>query len=205
MKGTTGSSKTVQVLTLLDAYETAQHEAGCHWKASLWNLTKARHSISSGGLMSQTDSLLAAADVREELRPRAVLVSPEPELVAEEENHDTSTEVPVFAVADPVGLNANEKTEKETAIPENKGGLRHRKNANSGADTKTEWTVEEYEEQDEETRLCHTDPLELFGGGLNPKELKEAQRRAKLALDYYVQAANLKAAIEFDLKEHAAK
>ena len=57
------------------------------------------------------------------------------------------------------------------------------------------------EEEDEETRLRKVDPLELFGGGMNPKALQKAQEKARLMLDSYIRAANIKRVLECQLEE----
>ena len=112
----------------------------------------------------------------------------------------------------------------QTLSNEEASGLRQRKKSSSkaatGATTTTTttasesptaaWTIIQEEDygggggDDEETRLRKVDPLELFGGGLNPRTLRVAQQEARQALEVYVRAANLKRAIEFELKQQSS-
>ena len=92
----------VQVLSFLDAYQQTLDEACCHSRDCQWNLTKARHS-KGGGLLSQ----LVATSVRQELRPRAVLVREEPEL--KDEKFSKSEVVAPFVIVDPIEEEAKRK------------------------------------------------------------------------------------------------
>ncbi len=179
----------VEVLSLLDLYQHEHEEATGHFKKALWNLSKARHSKKS---FMSVDSLLVADDVREEVRPRVVLVS------ASEKDDKTPCS---FTTADPIHL--IESMKENQSNPQSRNtvdeGLRQRKNNN---ETKsTVWTVEQHEYYDEEARLSRIDPLDLFGGSLNPRELKIAQENARKSLEIYVKAANLGIDMDRRLKQ----
>ncbi|GAX13095.1 hypothetical protein FisN_17Hh024 [Fistulifera solaris] len=181
----------VEVLSLLDLYQNEHEEASGHFKKALWNLTKARHSKKS---FMSVDSILVADDVREEVRPRVVLNA------ASEKDSCCS-----FTTTDPIHL--IESMKENQSNPQSRNavdeGLRQRKNNN---ETKsTVWTVEQHEYYDEEARLSRIDPLDLFGGSLNPRELKIAQENARKSLEAYVKAANLKIDIDRRLKQLTAK
>jgi hypothetical protein len=228
MKTSGNTSQTVTVLSLLDAYQEAHEEASCHWKDAMWNLTRARRSkCSGGGLMSQTDSLFSASNVRQELRPRAVLMTSdqEPTLLDDDDDdtkkkkeNNTKDDVSLllFTVEDPVEVQ-KQQAQRETNNDEDKtmlasessttSGLRHRKQAaDDGNKTLPTWTVEVLEENDdEEARLRQVDPLELISGGFSPGELKVAQANARKALDGYVRAAALKQVLERHLLQGTTK
>ncbi|GAX09277.1 hypothetical protein FisN_17Lh024 [Fistulifera solaris] len=142
------------------------------------------------------DSILVAGDVREEVRPRVVLI-------AASETDDKSP--CSFITADPIHL--IESMKENQSNPQSRNavdeGLRQRKNNN--ANKSTMWTVEQHEYYDEEARLSRIDPLDLFGGSLNPRELKIAQENARKGLVAYVKAANLKINIDRKLKQLTAK
>lgn len=164
-------------------------------KSAVWNLTKARHTKKS---FMSLDSLLVADDVREEIRPRVVLVETKEEVGTRHDEDDAKT-TPYFKTADPIQLIENMK-ENQSSISPNvlNEGLRQRKNETKSLST--EWTVEQHEFFDEEARLSRIDPLELFGGGLNPRALKIAQENARKSLESYVKAANLKIAMDRKLE-----
>ena len=95
--------------------------------------------------------------------------------------------------------------------PDSSSGIRQRKNKTDKAappgysSSRTTGTVEMIADpvvdsgDDEEERLWHRDPLELFAG-VRPSDLKFAQTQAKEALDSYIQAANLAALILGELE-----
>ena len=76
-------------------------------------------------------------------------------------------------------------------------GIRHRK---KGSDDKNQkktnnlWMEENYY-LEEEMKLLKTDPLDLFGGGMAPRELKLAQKLAKESLSSYIATASQAAAV----------
>jgi len=91
--------------------------------------------------------------------------------------------------------------------PDSSSGIRQRKNKTDKgySSSRTTGTVEMIADHvidngdDEEERLWHRDPLELFAG-VRPSDLKFAQTQAKEALDSYIQAANLAALILGELQ-----
>ena len=174
----------IKVLSLLEAYEARQQKAQSAWKKSQWNLTKAKR---------RKGDALRASNVREELRARHVLVTPEPDLLEEERDTNKTEAWPHFQLVDTV--EQHEKNGKETTpvvVPPEKqpdNGLRNRKTKDSEA--KPEWTVMTEDSQlvDEETKLRSLDPVELFG--LPNPELRQAQQEAREAMTLFVEAANL--------------
>ena len=193
----------VEVLSLLESYQHEHEEAASLLKKAVWNLTKARHSKKS---FMSVDSLLVADDVREEVRPRVVLIdaSEDPAIKGSSRQGDTTATRP-FATADPINLiesmKENQSTPSRNVVD---AGLRQRKN-NETKSLSTSWTVEQHEFYDEEARLSRIDPLELFGGGLNPRELKIAQEHARKSLESFVKVANLKIAIDRSLQRMSDK
>jgi hypothetical protein len=197
-------SQTVRVLSYLEAYEKRQQEAQAVWKRAQWQLTKAKQRKG----VTATDAL-TATNVREELRPRRVLIDQnnEPALVDEDVKSSSSAQ-PYFRLVDPVQEAQREKEDNQeadaaAAAKANSGtkdsSLRNRKTT-SGKDepaTTTTWTVTNHEEADEETRLCGVDPLDLFG--LPTNELRQAQVEARHAVQLYVEAANLLIALQNEL------
>ena len=112
---------------------------------------------------------ITATNVREELRPRCVLVDDIPDLGEEGDKKNTSSTIPHFRLVDPV---EHEQIDKENAATEqaagtaradhNTSGLRNRKAKESAA--KEEWTfTEDSNLVDEETKLRSLDPIDLFG------------------------------------------
>lgn len=194
-------SAKLKVLTLLEAYEERQHEAQKIWKKSQWNLTKAKQSKGSA-------YALTATDLREDLRPRCVLVEAIPEIAEEGVSKEDST-VPHFRVVDPV---EHEQLDKENTTREdgtaglgaekNESVLRNRKAKEP--ESKKEWTVtEDSEFMDEETKLRSIDPIELFG--LPTRELRQAKQEAQRALALYVEAANFMLALQQELGSQTRK
>lgn len=191
----------VEVLSLLDSYQSEHEEATSLLKKAVWNLTKARHSKKS---FMSVDSLLVADDVREEVRPRVVLIDTSEEPAVKGSAGDNTMTRP-FTTADPIHLiesmKENQSTQSRNVVD---AGLRQRKN-NETKSLSTSWTVEQHEFYDEEARLSRIDPLDLFGGGLNPRELKIAQENARKSLESFVKVANLKIAIDRSLKRLSDK
>lgn len=192
----------VDILSLLDFYQHEHEEATSLLKKALWSLTKARHSKKS---FMSVDTLLVADDVREEVRPRVVLIdaSEDPEFSVKGNQEEDRT-IRYFATADPIHLiesmKENQSTPSLNVVDE---GLRQRKNETKALPTA--WTVEQHEFYDEEARLSRIDPLDLFGGSLSARELKIAQEKARKSLESYVKVANLKIAIDRSLKRMSDK
>ena len=191
-------STTIKVLSLLEAYEERQQEAQKVWKKSQWNLTKAKQSKGS-------PDAFAATNVREEIRPRCVLVEDIPNLEDEDNKESSSSSIlPHFRLVDP--MEQQEQLDKENATSakpttkadQNASGLRNRR----GKETEStkEWTVtEDSTLVDDETKLRSVDPIDLFG--LPTRELRQAKQEAHLALAVYVEAANLLLALQREMKD----
>ena len=198
---------TLKVLSLLEAYEERQQEAQKIWKKSQWNLTKAKQSKGSSDAVTATN-------VREELRPRCVLVDDIPSLLEDEKGDkkksSSSSTLPHFRVLDPVEHEQLDKENAAKAPPavsaadsNTTSGLRNRKaKESSSSETKKEWTVTEEDSNfilDEETKLRSLDPIDLFG--LPTRELRLAKQEAHSAVALYVEAANLLLALQQEMKE----
>lgn len=200
-------STTLKVLSLLEAYEERQQEAQKIWKKSQWNLTKAKQSKGNADAVTATN-------VRQELRPRCVLVHDISNLLEDEERKEkksySSSAVPHFRVVDPVEHEQLDKENAAKAPPaasatdsNTTSGLRNRKAKESlSSETKKEWTVTEEEDSnlilDEETKLRTLDPIDLFG--LPTRELRFAKQDAHRAVALYVGAANLLLALQQEMK-----
>lgn len=200
------SSPTVAILSLLDAYQESHQKGSASLKDTIWNLTKARQS--KRVLLSTNNTVLAATDVREELRPRAVLMR-----VKEVSGKQEEIDVPVLTVVDPLvqkeeSSRSEQQQHEPDLVPEGptNEGLRQRKNATPKESDQLKWTVEKnvdegMQQLTEEERLERMDPLSLFGGGLNPPSLRVAQLKARETLNAFIQAANVKRVLEMKLKE----
>jgi hypothetical protein len=215
---TTTQPQLLTVLSLLDTYAAVHGSGNTAWKKSQWNLYKARHYKSSAcGLLAASDGL-KATDVREELRARAVLRQEnavEPKLVDDQVDDDDkgkdSLAAPRFVLVDAVEQKQEQEkenaattaTSSSTTQDASAPGLRNRKTSQKKPmqeDSKKEWKQDDDEQDDEDRLWQEADPLLLFGGGLSPRELLTAQTQAKEALARYVEAANLIAAIQHELR-----
>jgi hypothetical protein len=202
-----------------------------HMKDCQWNLTKARH-CKGGGRMSQENLLVATLvrhDLRPRAVLAAAAAATTP---FEDTTGSSSILESLFVVVDPIQQelkrlgkanhtddSINTKTESPSHDISSEG-IRQRKKATttkisvkveSPKTTAQAWTIELEDDNDNTTvvhddsyemLLRHVDPLELFGGGLNPKVLQVAQVNAKLTLECYVRAANLKRALEHQLNHY---
>jgi hypothetical protein len=177
----------VSVLSQLHQYSNSEaREQGTDaCRSCLWQLTKARR-VNNRGIMS-VESGYRAEDIREDLRATALVQveGGEPDLV-DDDQPETPGVPPTFTLLDAMEVMKKQKQDcKEDDEPKNAsgGGLRQRKNNNDGKPQQQRTMVEEADVEE-----LH-DPLELFGA-LPPRELKEAQKHAKIALAAYVQSAN---------------
>ena len=212
------SGSIANLLANLNAYNTSHLSSCDHLKSSIINLTKARRH-KQGALLS-ADRPYTAIDVREELRASLTLTAEygndyvqelgsvgEPDLV-DEDDADTERicrrrkveyQLQRYARksenAD-VGTKSNAPGSKPNIMQE---GLRQRKKGEGSQvdkDPAGGWAEEETmnEFEREEKMLMESDPIDLFGA-FPPPALKEAQRRARRALDGYIAAANAAALI----------
>ena len=196
--GTTCVMNRAQVLSELHAYASsgAREEADQAYKSCMWQLTKARH-VSTRGLVSVETAYLAK-NIREELQASVLVrvedrVEPPPDLV--EDVDESSCEVsfsPLFSLVDFVEERELQKEagkENQLSVKQSVksagSGLRLRKTSGlHSSKESTPWTMES-----SSSGNTYHDPIELFGG-LPPKELKDAQKSARRALQFYVRAAN---------------
>lgn len=214
-------SKAVRILSYLEAYEQRQQEAQVVWKRAQWNLTKAKQRKGVTAM-----DALTAVNVREELRPRCVLLveeninNKEADLVDEEAEERSpspasppcNTHRPHFRLVDPIEQARLEKeriqkadaaaaaAKADTSGSTKDSSLRNRKAA--GKEEASTWTVTNHEDADnlvdEETKLRAVDPLDLFG--FPTRELRQAQQDARRAVEVYMEAANLLLALQAELK-----
>jgi hypothetical protein len=202
------STSKVSVLSLLDAYSNIHEQGQNSQKACTWQITVARRNKGRHGAL--TNGVLLADDVREELRASKVLKSAcsEPALM-DEPLSPTKTAKESFSMERQFVL-ADPTSKKNPPVLDGFGdgkdkeasGLRRRKGAGENDSNEKKWSVEveEDEEKLEEERLRTANPLDLFGA-MPPAELKKAQAEAYKALESYVEAANLVAAIQQELQK----
>ncbi len=136
----------------------------------------------------------SALDVREELRAQVgVECDVEPSLCDEFEDASPKSIRNKFNLRRRCISTDDKVSDNTNIIAQNSAsGVRHRKKGSS--DEKEEknnnkWSEELVVDKEEET-LRNTDPLDLFGGGLVPRDLKNAQKHAKESLASYIAAAN---------------
>lgn len=192
----TDETPTTDLLTALESYNESHLSASSSFKSSVWNLYKARRQ--KGRNAMTIASAYSAFDIREELRAQATLTcslnKDEPLLGDEDLVNIRHGDVFALQIYD------SKSKEDRIAAPKNVNdeiGIRHRK---KGSDDKNQSKIgslwkEENCYVEEETKLLKTDPLNFFGGGLAPRELKLAQKHAKESLNAYIAAASQAAAV----------
>ncbi len=184
------------ILVAIESYNESHLIASSNLKSSVWDLYKARRQRGRNAITLA--SAFSASDIREELRAQTTLTYKidvnEPELINESNVKEESTDK--FRLNVRKDCVQGEKIISENAT-QNKIGMRQRRkgdiDCNKGSENNS-WTEESYY-QEQESKLLKTDPLELFGGGLAPRELKSAQKHAKESLIHYIAAANRAAEI----------
>ena len=181
------------ILVALESYNESHLSASSSLKSSVWNLYKARRQRERNAITLA--SAFSASDIREELRAQTRVTYKidvnEPELI--NENHVQKEKFHLSIRTDCI---KGEQMISDSAVHNNVGMRQRRKgdnDCNKGCENNS-WTEESYY-QEQESKLLNTDPLELFGGGLAPRELKLAQKHAKESLKHYISAANRAAEI----------
>lgn len=202
------------LLILLHRYDALHRTASSELKASFWDLAKARRGRAyqtsvAGGIGFSAD------DVREELRPRALLEWKDgrdgdegdgraaPELVEESDRGGESKGRGSGFMLHLDGMDG--VRDRRRAVPNDaaarhekageQDGLRRRKGKGEGPKSKhddAKWIAENHAADkfaEEEARLRRADPLELFG--VPPPALREAQAKSRSAVAHYVEVANL--------------
>lgn len=197
----------LQALLLLDAYNTRQSVAQSEQKDCLWNLQRARRQSMRGSVVNS--DVYSAATVREDVYPRAMVVSRSnyvvtddaPELIADvvsvaQKQAQTEDMTLLWMLVDPVAVQKEMKKkeeEEELSNKENhsKEGLRQRKGKqkSEASANDSKWTTGDDEFVDEDAMLRVANPIELFGA-LPPRDLREAQVNANAALQAYIDAAS---------------
>jgi hypothetical protein len=100
---------------------------------------------------------------------------------------NTSTSATTTTSIGIVGDDGIRQRKKGSLATNNKEGNNNNNNSNKN----NKWTEESVSYIDkEEEKLINTDPLDLFGGGLTPIDLKRASKHAKESLASYIEAAN---------------
>jgi hypothetical protein len=207
-----GNISVLEILSLLESYEKIHVQGDDAWKKALWNLYKGRHLRKRNNLSYVSETYCSAADVREDLTPRITLRPNNDDgtfscmedgvaiVTATDEHKNGPGEEDLIAI-----VSSASSAEEEDNLPalsdENtaEDGLRKRRGAaTANKETGKEWTVEHNSNNnDDENKGAQQaenqtiDPLELLAGAFPPRELKEAQKRAKQALQCYIEAANL--------------
>mmetsp|Transcript_8225 Transcript_8225/g.10762 ORF Transcript_8225/g.10762 Transcript_8225/m.10762 type:complete len:237 (-) Transcript_8225:91-801(-) len=215
-----GKNNVIEVLSLLEQYEKVHVAGNDEWKKTLWNIYKSRHQRKRNNLSYASESFCSASDIREDLTPRLTLRPNKKDgtflclqdgvaLPARTNESVPELEGDVIAIATSVSSTDEDAVMAEDTEPAlmndstKEEGLRNRRQRPTDSNKnsqETKWTVEQNEqttedddgngERDSTTKVV-IDPLELLAGAFPPKELKEAQKRAKLALQSYIEAANL--------------
>mmetsp|Transcript_31477 Transcript_31477/g.65422 ORF Transcript_31477/g.65422 Transcript_31477/m.65422 type:complete len:220 (+) Transcript_31477:73-732(+) len=196
-------SSALDALALLQQYEALHENASNSFRGAIWNITKARRErgfqAGGGGFGGLEYSV---GDVREQLRASALLECTDEEDVPSlgKENGTSRTvnklgNQPGDFVLHFDGMESSRQISRKIAEPSYGAneGLRRRGNATTSSRAETTggsaWTSEEIIVEEEEDNLRKTDPLCLFG--VPPPSLRISQTKARDALAYYVEAANL--------------
>jgi hypothetical protein len=195
----------LDTLALLGEYSQSHTKGSENVKSCMIHLTKARRSKAASVVIS---TAYTTEQLREEFVARAVVTTADheekiaPELSSEDattlehaediEMRDTYTlhlnGVPRDTGKSGTGMEATSNNTSEK-------GLRQRKGASDTGDKdKEEWTVVTEHVPEKDEFLHNIDPITLFDG-MPPQALREAQKKAREALEHYVKAANLAAKI----------
>ncbi|KAL7471966.1 hypothetical protein ACHAXS_012279 [Conticribra weissflogii] len=200
-------SSAFDALSLLHQYETLHESASNSLRGAFWNITKARRERgfqAGGGGFGGVE--YSVDDVREQLRASALLEYTDEEDVptldreirpSQSVNQSENQAGDFVLYFDGMEL-SRRKLRKivqpsygaETNVSE---GLRRRGNATTSSRAEKPvchaWTSEKMIGVEEEENLRKADPLCLFG--VPPSALRIAQTKARDAIAYYVEAANL--------------
>ena len=212
IKMATNKTPITDLIVHLDSYMQSHISASSSLKSAIWDLNKARRQRGRNAMT--VVKAYSALDVREELRAQSLVecMKGEPLLQDEDdESKKTLVDIGDLFVLRCVGHSKGDKSIVTTKDTIETDGIRQRKiveksniNNDVKGSNKSEWSEEIHIDEKEE-QLLHMDPLELFGGGLVPRDLKLAQKHAKECLASYVAAANEVAAITRLLAESLDK
>ena len=200
----------------------AKSQKACTWQLTKARQNKGRRGALVDGVLlaENVREELRATKILKKHDNIIKIGETEPSLLKEDDGEKTlktttsltlgeMTPVRLFSLVDALEyekeLAANQNKKDDNVGTETTSGLRRRKGGNDkdneaieNNDPKNDWTVvdnNDSEAMEKEERLRKADPLDLFGA-MPPQELRNAQKEAKRALEYYVGAANLLAAIQ---------
>jgi hypothetical protein len=182
---------TIDILVNLESYSQSHISASSSLKTAIWDLNKARRQRRRN--MMGYGHAFSALDVREELRAQTKVecLNEEPSLVDDDSDENVVNDHGDSFILCTVDVTNTTKDNVKESNDDN-DGMRHRKSERSKPNTdqkQSKWT-EEIIIDEEEMKLRNTNPLDLFGGGLTPRDLKLAQKHAKESLASYITAAN---------------
>lgn len=184
------NTPTIDIITALESYNDSHISASSSLKSAVWDINKARRQ--RGRHVMTVGHAFSALDVREELRAQVgVDCDVEPSLRDESEDGKRKAKSNMFNLRRHCTSKEDEWS-GSTITQDPVDGVRHRKKGTStqkGEKHDNKWSEEPIVDKEEET-LQNTDPLDLFGGGLVPRDLKNAQKHAKESLASYIAAAN---------------
>ena len=212
------SNRKLSTLKHLQEYVNQHDQGNDALKKSFWQLTKSRRNSRSLTLETRFDPDLVREELQARTKVKVFSVEEAQEEVPDlnDENNGSSkstnpsgstTTAKKFQLIDLLDEHAKEIAKNKETSSKNKRenaddstGLRQRKNASAGdgdnekkkkvkSTTSNEWTIVDHP-LDSENEFKYHNPIELFGGGLAPRELQVAQKEAKHALEAYIQAAN---------------
>ena len=180
------------LLVELESYNESHLSASSSLKTSIWNLYKARRQRRRNAMTLA--SAFSAFDIREELRAQITLrcnVNDEEPFLENEGKVSGSGDM--FCLQNYHEFATKEDVSGRSKVEKN-GIRRRKKKGKDDENEKSLWTKDDNFYEDEE-KLVATDPLDLFGGGLAPGDLKIAQKYARESLRSYITAANQAAAV----------
>jgi hypothetical protein len=177
----TSSTPRLDALLLLDAYQTAHRQANAELKSSVWGITVARREKPDIGATNIRPDLESLVRVMED--------DSEPAL-----QHESLTLVDVAEKQQQEKENAGRVDLLTSSVATM--GLRNRHSKTDYSSTTQDYDKDEkkssmIQEEAENKGQTMADPLQLLGGALPPRGLKDAQVHAKNALESYLQAANI--------------
>mmetsp|Transcript_25343 Transcript_25343/g.37897 ORF Transcript_25343/g.37897 Transcript_25343/m.37897 type:complete len:207 (+) Transcript_25343:65-685(+) len=181
----------IDMIIALESYNDSHISASSSLKAAVWDINKARRQ--RGRHIMTVGHAFSALDVREELRAQVGVNcdAEEPTLCDESEGGKSATISDIFKLCHH-SISTEDKGGDSTITQNPTYGVRHRKKgspSSNGEKNENKWSEEAVVDKEEEM-LRNTDPLDLFGGGLVPRDLKNAQKHARESLASYIAAAN---------------
>ena len=192
----TTDTPAIDLIVHLESYTESHISASSSLKSAVWDLNKARRQ--RGRNLMTIGTAFSALDIREELRAQTYVeyLREEPPLEDEDglRKYSCGTQgsyvLRSYIQLKENDLSADVKNNQSEGIRQR----RSKKEVKPQSSTAGKWSEENFKDEEEE-KLRSTNPLDLFGGGLVPRDLKLAQKHAKESLASYIAAANEVAAI----------